>query len=317
VGEALSFEVREATGADAPGVRRLFEKVFGTALSDEEWRWKFERDPDGWYGVVGVRDGEIVGNYAGWGMRFLLDGKPRRLFSVGDVATDPSVRGLGGRRSVYRAMTEAFYERVGREVPFCFGFPNQRAMRVSERIVGSRTLFPIRLACVPFEALPSPPPDLEAGDYVGEEFDPLWEAAAAGLSHAAVRDRPRVNWRFHARPTRYYRMVWRRQGREATAWAVLSVAGEEALVADYLGREPDGRDLPELFAGAAVEARRLGAKRLVFWSTPGGPGRAVIEALPGERRDAGFPMIVRSFDDAAVARFADAVHLVPSLYDLV
>jgi hypothetical protein len=313
----VSFEIREATVADAPGIRRLFERVFGTALTDEEWRWKFENDPDGWYGVVGVRDGEIVGNYAGWAMRFLVDGREQRLFSVGDVATEPSVRSLGGRRSVYREMTELFYARVGREVPFCFGFPNQRAMRVSERIVGSRTLFPIQLVCVPLEALSSPPSDLEAGDCVGEEFDPLWEAAASRLSHAVVRDRTRVNWRFYARPARYYRMVWRRQGSEATAWAVLSVAGEEALVADFLGREEDGRDLPLLFSGAAVEARRMGARRLVFWSTPGGPARDVIEALPGERRDAGFPMIVRSFDEEAVARFAENVHLVPSLYDLV
>jgi hypothetical protein len=313
----LSFEVREATPADGPGIRRLFERVFGSALPEEEWLWKFERNPDGWYGVVGVRDGEIVGNYAGWSMQFLLDGEPRRLFSVGDVATEPSVRTLGGRRSVYREMTELFYERVGREVPFCFGFPNQRAMRVSERIVGSRTLFPIRLVCVPFDAFSSPPSDLEAGDFVGQDFDPLWEAASVCLSHAVVRDRARVNWRFHGRPTRYYRMVWRRQAGEATAWAVLSVAGEEALVADFLAREPDGKDLPALFSGAAAEARRLGARRLVFWSTPGGPARDVIEALPGDRRDAGFPMIVRSFDEGAVARFAERVHLVPSLYDLV
>ena len=47
-------------------------------------------------------------------MRFLLDGEPRLLYSVGDVATDPSVRALGGRRGVYRAMTDAFYEAVGR-----------------------------------------------------------------------------------------------------------------------------------------------------------------------------------------------------------
>ena len=48
---------------------------------------------------VGVdgHEGEIVGHYAGWGARFRIDGEPRRLYSVGDVATDPAVRGLGGR----------------------------------------------------------------------------------------------------------------------------------------------------------------------------------------------------------------------------
>jgi hypothetical protein len=311
------FEIRDATAADAPGIRRLFARIFKTELSEEEWLWKFERDPDGWHGVVGVLDGEIVGNYAGWGMRFLLDGQPRLLYSVGDVATDPSVRALGGRRGVYRAMAEAFYDRVGREVPFCFGFPNARALRVSERIVGSRTLFPIGLKKTPVESFGPPPADMGTGELVDEAFDPLWEVARRGPVHAAVRDRLRVNWRFHARPNRYYRMVWRKQGRELAGWAVLSVVGEEATVADFLGREPDGRDLAPLFAAAADEAGRLGARRLVFWEPPAGPGRGPIAALPGERADAGFPMIVRVFDEDAVRRFAERLHLVPSLYDLV
>jgi hypothetical protein len=72
-----------------------------------------------------------------------------------------------------------------------------------------------------------------------------------------------------------------------------------------------------LFAAAANEARRLGASKLVFWETPGGPAADLIRALPGERRDAGFSMIVRTFDDAAADRFAEKAHLVPSLYDLV
>ena len=311
------FEIRAATDADAPGIRRLFERIFKTVLTEEEWRWKFAQDPDGWYGVVGVLDGEVVGNYAGWGMRFLLDGPARLLYSVGDVATDPSVRALGGRRGIYKAMTEAFYETVGRQVPFCFGFPNARALKVSERIVGSRTLFPIGLKKTPVEAFGPPPSDAGAGDSVDEGFDPLWEAGRRNFTHAAVRDRARVNWRFHARPSRYYRMVWRRQGREMVGWTALSVIGEEATVVDYLGREADGSDLAPLFAAAADEARRLGARRLVFWETPAGPGRRAIESLPGERADAGFPMIVRIFDEDAVRRFAERLHLVPSLYDLV
>lgn len=313
-----AFAIRDATAEDAPGIRRLFEKVFGAALPEAEWLWKFERNPDRWYGVVGVAGGEIVGHYAGWGARFLLDGQERLLYSVGDVATDPSARGLG-RHGVYRAMTDAFYDRVGADgVPFCYGFPNPRALKVSERIVGSRTLFPVRLVRAAVDAFPAPPPDAGAGEFVDESFDPLWEAARRVLGHAVVRDRARVNWRFHARPTRWYRMVWRKQAGEMLAWAALSAAaGGTATVVDYLGREADGRDLPPLFAAAAAEARAIGATSLAFWETPGGPGRTVIAGLAGERLDAGFPVIARVFDEEAVRRFAANVSLVPSLYDLV
>jgi hypothetical protein len=215
-------------------------------------------------------------------------------------------------------MTEAFYEEVGsRGVPFCFGFPNPRALQISHSIVGSRTLFPIREVHVSCDALAAPPADGQAGDAVGESFDPLWDAATRFSTHAVVRDRARANWRFHARPARWYRMVWRERAGQAVGWAVLSVAGETALVADLLCREPDGSDLPALFGAAAAEARRLGATRLVFWETPGGPAADLLRRLPGERREAGFPLIVRSFDDEAADRFARHAHLVPSLYDLV
>jgi hypothetical protein len=103
----------------------------------------------------------------------------------------------------------------------------------------------------------------------------------------------------------------------ASGWAVLSVSGDTALVADYLVRSPDGAGLRPLFGAAAQEAQRLGASRLVFWETPGGPAAPLLAELSGERRDAGFPMIVRTFDDAAADRFARNAHLVPSLYDLV
>lgn len=314
----MSVAVREAVAADAPGIRRLFARVFGAEMSAEEWDWKFALNPDGWLGTVAVRDGEIVGNYAGWAMRFHLEGEQRLLYSVGDVATDPSARGLGGRRGVYRTMADAFYEIVeSRGVPFCFGFPNARALEISHRIVRSRTLLPIRERHVPCGLFPGAPPDAGAGDFVVESFDPLWEEASRFLAEAAVRDRARANWRFHARPNRYYRMVWRERAGRLRAWAALSVAGDQALVADFLSERPDGADLPDLFAAAAAEAGRLGARRLVFWETGGGPGARVIEGLGGEIREAGFPLIVRSFDDAAADRFARAGHVVPALYDVI
>src|SRR5262249_51445815 len=99
--------------------------------------------------------------------------------------------------------------------------------------------------------------------------------------------------------------------------AVLSVSGGEALVADFLGTDPEGRDLRPLFAAAAQEARRMGARRLVFWETPGGPGRGPIEALPGAREDAGFSIAARILDETAYRGVPENLHLVPSLYDLV
>jgi predicted N-acetyltransferase YhbS len=312
-----AFEIRFATEADAPGIRALFARVFQAEMTAEEWQWKYAGNPDGWLATVAVLDGEIVGNYSGSGVRFHLGGQERVAYAIGDVATDPKVRQLGGRRGVFREMTEAFYAEVGRRgLPFCFGFPNDRALAVSHRFAGTVSLLPIVERRVPCASLAPEPGGFQFGDSVGESFDALWREARADLPAAAVRDRLRANWRFHARPARYYRMLWREAAGAMESWAALSVIGENAIVADYLGRRSRGADLPDLFAAAAAEAGRLGAKRLTFWETPGGPGRAAIGALPGDSCPAGFTLIARIFDEEAVRRFGSG-NLSPALYDVV
>jgi len=312
-----AFAIRRAEPPDAPAIRRLHAAVFGEEMSEAEWAWKFEWNPEGRFGTVAVAGGEIVGNYAGWGMRFLVGGEEALVYSVGDVATERSARALGGRHGVYRTMAESFYSTLAGRVPYCFGFPNDRALAISNRLAGTRTLFPIFEIRVESSSFPPPPVGAGAGAFVDESFDPLWEAARRHLAHAPVRDRARVNWRFHARPNRDYRMVWWREEGRQRGWAVLAFSGEEALVADFLSGDPEGADLPPLFAVAAAEARRMGARRLVFWETPGGPGRRAIARLGGERRAAGFSMIARVLDEARFQGVAEGLHLVPSLYDVV
>jgi predicted N-acetyltransferase YhbS len=307
-------EIRLAGESDAPGIRRLFARVFGTELSGEEWAWKFARNPDGWFGVVAEKGGEIVGNYAGWGVRLLLGGASRLCYAVGDVATDPAVRGVGGMAGVYRSMVEVFYREAGtRGVPFCFGFPNSRALEISNRLAHTRTQFRIREIHVPFEAFGSAE-DGGRGDSVSEDYDPLWEEVARRTGWGAVRDRARANWRFHARPSRYYRMLWLPAAGPMRAWAVLSVTGERALLADYLAATES--DLSSILALASAEARALGAGALILWETPGGAARDVLARLPGERRDAGFALSARILDEDAARGFAENMALTPALYDV-
>ena len=70
-----------------------------------------------------------------------------------------------------------------------------------------------------------------------------------------------------------------------------------------------------LFAAAGAEAARLGARRLVFWESPG-PAVAVLGSLPGERVASGFPLDARVRDEAAARLFRERGHVVPALYDV-
>ena len=60
-----------ATVEDGPRIRALFSRAYGAEWPEEDWKWKFLRNPDGWFGVVAeTEEGEIVGNFSGWPMQF-------------------------------------------------------------------------------------------------------------------------------------------------------------------------------------------------------------------------------------------------------
>jgi len=175
----IPYVVREATLEDIGGIRALFARAYGTELPEEEWRWKFERNPDGWYGIVAESGGRIVGNFAGWPMRFAVNGRPRLVYSAGDVATDPSARGLSKTHNIYGDMAQAFYENVReRGAPFTFGFPHARAHAISNRLGGTHDFFPVREVRVACETFPPPPKDAGAGDFVGEDEN-VWSCRCA------------------------------------------------------------------------------------------------------------------------------------------
>jgi hypothetical protein len=167
------------------------------------------------------------------------------------------------------------------------------------------------------DAFPPPPRDVVAGDSIGAELDPLWEQGARHVRDGLARDRSRLNWRFHARPSKYYRMVTVLRSGAPESWAALSVLGETAVVADFLGSAPDGVTLERLFAAAAAEASRCDARELLLWESPGSPARAAIASLPVERRDAGFVVAARLLDRPAARGFFSRCHLPPSSYDVI
>lgn len=314
----MSFDVREARASDSDGIRGLFELVFGREMSAAEWSWKYPSDPDTWIAVVALREGRIVGHFGAWGHLALIGGEERTVFSLVDVATDPSARHLGGRRNVLRTMSETMFPLLrARGAPFGYGFPSPRHLRIGERSIGYRGYFPIRE--LTFGLSPSGS-GWRVSDFVAPDFDALWQNARSSLDRAAlVRDAPRANWRYHARPERYYRMVTLDRG---CGWGVLSHLGTIALVVDYQIEEPRGSLFGDLFRALAGEAMKMGASDLVFWEPPGGPyrdflvGSSPAVPSPASVRDAGFSFVTAVvFEEDAIAEFVRHLHLVPGAYD--
>jgi predicted N-acetyltransferase YhbS len=313
----VSFSVRLATEADATGIRELFGRTFGRAMSAEEWRWKYPENPDGWHATVAELDGRIVGHYGGWPLRARVGGDETTIVSVGDVATEPSVRHLGGRRNAFRLMADALFETLrSRGVPFVFGFPNERALAAGARLLGYRAEFPVRT--VEYEVGPGGSRGA-ASEWAGASYDALWERTQASLPAGLLRDRRRINWRYHARPERWYRFVTVEDGGREAACGVLSVMGEEALVVE--AAVPDESAARALFDALSAEAAALGARRLVFWETPGGPlaaisGRGAARRLPGGREgETGFSFATVPFDAEIMHEFVRSAQITAGIYD--
>ena len=225
----------------------------------------------------------------------------------------------GGSSAKWSTRSTRTCRRAG--VPLCFGFPNPRALKISQkdrrdahalsgphRAHGRRRV-PGASARRRRRATSSTSRSILSG-----------RPPVGVATHAPLRDRARVNWRFHARPTRYYRMVWRaqsgrddRRGRRSPASATERRRSSTSWVSS-----PTEATCRRSSPPRPPRPARLGARRLAFWETPGGPGRAPIAALPGERIDAGFPMDRRASSTRSLAkRFAERLAFVPSLYDVV
>lgn len=129
------YHARVLQHADMDGVRDLFREVFREEMSPALWRWKYDRDYS--KGAVVAKDGRIVAHYGGLGRKVLLCGEEMLSVQIGDVMVAPSVRQSVRSNSpfylAYTTFVEA-YVGYGKFFPFGFGFPNDRAFRIAEKL---------------------------------------------------------------------------------------------------------------------------------------------------------------------------------------
>jgi hypothetical protein len=176
------------------------------------------------------------------------------------------------------------------DAPWIFGFPSERHFRLGRRVFGYRTLpAVVELAGEIEDAIDASPGDPEmvaAAEHCGDwpaAAEAAWEACGAlGVRRSAAF----LNWRYHARPGRYYRFYRLRASGEAgvapgapPGLAVFAFVGSEALAAELwlpaAGVEaPDGPPRPDRSAwlpalsAVAADLAAAGLTRWRFWPLP-------------------------------------------------
>jgi len=283
--------VRPTTHSDLPGLSALYAEGFGRELTAEEWEWKYRRLPGEARSVVAVADGEVLAHAGAYALAARWRGGEGPAWQLADFVGRP--RGLRPPLVVAGRALLADLPRSG-DLPAIFGFPSVRHLELGERVFGYRWLSPI----VPWEG---PIPTVVAGevepsDVAGDWAEAVWEACSvAGVRRTAAF----LNWRYCARPERYYR-VYRLRAGGRDGLAVAAFVGTAAWLAELW--LPPGADWSAPLLGVAADLRASGLTSWRAWPQPAGVqelqrlGMAPLdEAVPcgcrGRRSDDGAEVV--------------------------
>ena len=262
---AEKIELRPTRPGDLPGLSALFGARFDHPLAPEEWEWKYRRLPGEGRSLVAVAaDGEVLAHAGALRLPARWRGGEAGAWQLTDFAGTPRRAGLRpplvalGRRLLADLPGEG-------DVPFLYGFPSERHFRLGERVFGYRPLAEAEVLAGDLADVPGPPAGvlLEIGDVCGPWAEAAWEGCGV---FGVRRSTAFLNWRYHARPGRYYR-VYRLAAGGRDGLAVFAFVGREAWAAELW--LPAGAEWYPSMLAMAADLRQAGLAAWRFWPPPG------------------------------------------------
>ena len=278
-GGAGDWTVRPSAATDEPALGRLFERSFGHAPEDGYWRWKYAQFPGRSRSLVAVRDGEILAHAGALAQRARIAGAPADIWTLVDFMG--TTAGAGLRPPLVEVGRALLGDLPGPDdAPWIFGFPSRRHFRLGERSFGYQPLLEIPTWSGELPTAPGGADWLRTVDDRGPaDSEEIWSAAGVD---GVVRSRGFLDWRYWARPGRYYRCY--SFGRRAVSgFAVFAFQPGQALAAE-LWMAP-GCDARAVLLEIAADLRASGIERWSFWETDGvieGRLREDLALRPGE-----------------------------------
>jgi hypothetical protein len=262
--------VRQATAADSEGWSRLFAARFGRRPPADEWRWKYGGVPGEARSFVALdAGGRIVAHAGALGLPARLPEGERTLWQLTDFMGEP---GPGLRPAVVEAglaLLRAIPEEG--DAPWIFGFPSERHFALGRRAFGYRPLGEVVPWQGPLPAEGGGGVELATGDRSWPDSEAIWESCGvAGVRRSAAF----LDWRYHARPQRYYRCY--RIGGPVPGLAVFGFVEREAVAAELW--LPPGGAWGEGLRAVAADLRQAGMRTWRFWPPPPESGLAAVFA---------------------------------------
>lgn len=208
------WSVYQLDGSRVSEMRELFEQVFGHAMPEELWHWKYGK---GQGIALAAYDGQgrMVGHYGGMPRPIIFDGTEYTAVQIGDVMVAQKARGVLTRSGPFAMMTSTFLDQyIGFNKKFLlgFGFPSERSLRVAQRhklYAEVDSISELAWSLDPTLHLPwwtrLEPLDLSAPG-VDNLLEHLWQQqrTASNAWIVSVRDAVRWRYRFAEHPCHLY-----------------------------------------------------------------------------------------------------------------
>jgi hypothetical protein len=254
------IEIIEGSPELLPALNDLFVDRFGHELQEAEWRWKYSSVPGRSRSLVGLGpDGRVLAHAGAIGLEADWSGGRAILWQAVDWA---GRSGGGLRPPLLQVGRRLLAQTPGPDdVPWIYGFPSERHFRLGLKVFGYRAAGEI----VPWTGdLP------EGGKGLSPEIVPTcdtWaETAWAACRGTGIRRTAHfLNWRYHARPERYYRL-YRVPGPGIFGLIVAAFVGEDARLTEVWLPEPI--DVVAALTGIANDLRSAGLSRWSVWPAP-------------------------------------------------
>ncbi|QDU68407.1 GNAT family N-acetyltransferase [Engelhardtia mirabilis] len=312
--ELPPYEIREYRAGDEEAILETFNRCFAdvdpnfTPRTIEEWRWQYLENPSGWRIYLAITDdGRVMSQYAGVGLRVLLEGERAHFSQAVDSMTDPAFR-RGLKKPGFFVLTSYPYaENYGGPAPdkdpIQYGMPIPPAWRIGKVHCGYQMLRTETKLVVPADG--GLTLESAAGVEVTEtetwpdDLDELFARACEPFGAIGIRDRAHMQWRYRDRPGFRYEVALARANGQLVGLAVWRAGvfdrSDDGLICDWIvdpGR-PDAS--AALIAWAAERTRAAGRERLVTLLPDTCPEWLPFQGRGFRARTSSYFMVIRRY----------------------
>ena len=250
----------------------LFQACFGRSISLEHWQWKYRSTKR--LGIAAFDGRRLVAFYGGMPRTMFATGRRIEGIQVGDVMVHPDFRSSLTRTGPFQMVASTFLEQnlsFGSPYEVGFGFPNQRAFKVAERLGLYRKVDDVvqlnwnaeAFTLPPWLAVVAQPPDIFL-----QSTDRIWAEMKAGFrdSIIGVRDTNYLKARYVDEPNanhQWHGLRNRLTGRVVSI-AICKILEDGLEVLDLLG---DPGTFPMLLRGVFSDPTYADLPNIFMWIT--------------------------------------------------